>query len=154
MYEPTITLVGHVGSDPTLRVLQSGVEVVSLRVAVTPRKKDKDGTSWVDDTTLWFTVTAWRALATHVAESLHKGDRVVVEGRLSLASWERDGETRTSLEVQASAIGLDLGRAPAGYLRRATPGHGDPGERPDPLDDPFAAPTQREPQERELDVAV
>lgn len=114
MHEPVITLVGNVGRVPRRRVTSAGVSVTDFRLASTPRRLDKAAGTWSDGETTWFGVTCWRALADHVAESLLVGDRVVVTGRLSTSSWKTEtGETRSSLEVEAATVGLDLtwGRA-------------------------------------------
>lgn len=112
MNEPTIELTGHLGADPDLRFTPNGFPVVDLRVATT--RRFKVGEEWQDGETMWFNVSCWKQLAEHVAGSLHKGDKVVVTGRLSQSSWTReDGSVSSKLVIDATAVGIDLSRAPA-----------------------------------------
>lgn len=113
MQEPHITVTGHVGADPRTRVLASGAVVTDFRIASTPRVQDKDG-AWSDGDTIWFGVSCWRALAENVAASLHKGDKVVVSGRLKVSTWKTDlGEQRSGLEIISPVVGFDLSRGTA-----------------------------------------
>jgi len=101
------SIVGNLTEDPELRYTPSGAPVANFRVAVTPRVKDGDG--WKDGETSFFQVTAWRSLAENVAESLTKGARVMVYGRLTQRSWETpEGEKRSVVEVQAEEVGPSL----------------------------------------------
>lgn len=128
MNAPQITVVGHVGWQPRLRTLAGGTVVADVRVAVTPSRFDKTTQAWVDQETLWFDVTCWRSLAEHAVLSLNKGDKVIVTGRLSTRSWtDKGGESRTSLEIDASSVGMDLSRGPV--LQRRL-------ERTPPVEDP------------------
>ncbi len=121
MYEPTITLGGHLGGDPELRYTPNGVPVCDLRVATTPRRQV--GEQWEDKETLWFKVSVWRQLAEHVAESFKKGDRVVVTGKLLQQSYQReDGSVRTDLVVDAAVIGADVSRWPVAVKRTVRAG--------------------------------
>ncbi len=114
MHEPVITVVGNIGREPRQRAVASGAIVADFRVASTPRRFDKGSNSWTDGGTTWFGVTCWRSLAEHCAQSLRKGDRVIVTGRLTTKTWAGpQGEERSSLEIEASAVGLDLTRGPA-----------------------------------------
>lgn len=127
MNTPSITFSGHVAAAPVLR-LAGGAPVTSFRIGATPRRLDKATGSWEDDETLWFTVTAWRALADHCASSLTKGDKVLVTGRLTQSSWKGDdGVVRTGLEVEASSVGIDLSRNSAVSVR-PRPASREPGE--------------------------
>lgn len=129
MHEPVITVVGNVGREPRQRVVASGVAVADFRVASTPRRFDKSTNSWTDVGTTWFAVTCWRTLAEHCAQSLKKGDRVIVTGKLTTRTWSNDqGEERSSLEIEAAAVGLELTRAPALQQRPPRPS----GEADDP----------------------
>ena len=128
MHEPLITVVGNVAGPPRQRTTASGVPVADFRIAATPRKPDKATGTWSDGETIWFGVTAWRALGEHCAVSLKKGDRVVVTGRLTTRSWEVEGgERRSGLEVDATTVGLELSRGSAASLR---PPALQPGEDP------------------------
>ena len=123
MSDTFVTLHGWVGSDVTFRE-PHGVSVANLRVATTPRLK-RDG-RWVDGDTTWYSVTAWRNLADNVRDSLRKGDAVIVHGRLRTDVWERqDGQSATTLCIDATMVGPDLNRGTARFERSARP------ERPD-----------------------
>lgn len=112
MHEPQITLTGNVAFPPKLRTVGSGVPVADFRLACTPRRQDRATGEWSDGPTLWFGVTCWKQLAEHAAASLGKGDRVVVTGRLALRVWSGDdGVERSSYEIEASSLGVDLSRA-------------------------------------------
>ena len=103
----TTTIVGNLTDDPELRFTPNGAPVANFNVAVTPRVKDGD--SWRDDETSFFRCTAWRSLAENLAESLTKGTRVMVQGRLQQRSWETDaGEKRSVVEVQVDEAGPSL----------------------------------------------
>ncbi len=120
MHEPLITIVGNVARPPKLRTVASGHFVTDFRVASTPRRLDKATQTWSDGETLWFAVSAWRALAEHCAASLRTGDRVIVTGRLASRTWQgEDGGDHTALEVDATTIGLDLSRGNATYDKGA-----------------------------------
>jgi single-strand DNA-binding protein len=129
--EPQITLTGNVAAPPSLRQA-AGTAVTSFRVGATPRRYDKATDAWSDGETLWFTVTAWRALAEHCASSLLKGDKVVVSGRLTQRTWTADdGSARTGLEVEAASVGIDLSRGNALSIRKPAAPRGEEGREPD-----------------------
>ena len=122
MNDTHITLHGWVGGEVRYRDVR-GTSVATLRVAVTPRVR-RNG-EWTDGETTWFTVTAWRALADRVAESVNRGDAVVVHGRLSTRTWQDDkGQDVTSLEVEAVYLGHDLSRGTSVFTK-ALPGRPD-----------------------------
>lgn len=104
--EPIITVVGNIGGDPELRFTPAGKAVVNFTVASTPRVKDGD--QYVDGTTTWLRCSAWDAHAENIVESLAKGMRVIVQGRLSTREFEHNGEKRTALELAVDAIGPEL----------------------------------------------
>jgi single-strand DNA-binding protein len=107
MPDTHVSITGNLTEDPELRYTPNGAPVANLRVAVTPRVKDGDG--WKDGETSFFQVTAWRSLAENLAESLTKGARVMVYGRLQQRSWETpEGERRSVVEVQAEEVGPSL----------------------------------------------
>lgn len=117
------TLVGNIGGGaPELRLTPSGVSVGRFRMACTPRKRDGD--KFVDGEPSWYTVNVWRDLAEHVAESLSNGDQVVVYGALSVRTYEKDGERRTSTEVEAYAVGVSLQFATAKPVKAVKGGGG------------------------------
>lgn len=103
-----MTVVGNLADDPELRFTPSGAAVCAFRMASTPRKRDGD--NWVDEDPTWYRVAAWRQLAENVAESLSKGDRVIVYGKLINRAYRIDGEDkdRTSLEVTAEYVGAEM----------------------------------------------
>jgi single-strand DNA-binding protein len=113
----TVTLSGFVATTPTLFRSQSGNDFTSFRIAQTRRYLDRERGEWVDGRTLWFTVKAWKHVARNVALSLHKGDPVVVTGRLSLDEWDGPDGLRTSLVVEATALGPDLTLGEARFAR-------------------------------------
>jgi single-strand DNA-binding protein len=103
-----ISIVGNLTADPELRFTASGKAVASLRVAVSERIKDTDGT-WKDGDATFWKVTVWDRLAEHVGDSLAKGQRVIAVGRVSSRTYEtREGEKRTDYEITADAVGPDL----------------------------------------------
>src|SRR4029450_10030989 len=102
------TIVGNLVDDPELRFTNNGTPVVNFRVAVTQRVQE--GGAWRDGETTFFRVNAWREQAPPLADSLiHKGDRVIVVGRLRQRSWETpDGERRSVAEIEADEVGASL----------------------------------------------
>jgi single-strand DNA-binding protein len=107
MADTHVTLVGNLTDDPEVRVTQAGTQVGSFRLAVTPRVRDGEG--WKNGETSYFRINLWRELADHAAESLGKGDRAVVIGRLKTRAWEApEGERRSTVEVEADEVGPSL----------------------------------------------
>lgn len=123
--ETIITVVGNLTADPELRFTASGAPVASFTVASTPRTFDRQANEWKDAETLFMRCSAWRQLAENVAESLTKGSRVVVQGRLQQRSFEtREGERRTVVEMQADEVGASLRNATAKLTRTSGGGQG------------------------------
>lgn len=115
--------VGNVGSDVELKFTPSGAAVCKFRAAFTPRVKDGD--QWKDGEPLWATVTTWRKLAENIAESIAKGNRVVVLGQIGQRTWETpEGEKRTALEIQAHTVAPDLTFATAKVTKNERSGNG------------------------------
>jgi single-strand DNA-binding protein len=107
MPETFVALVGNLTDDPEVRFTPQGTQVGSFRLACTPRIRQ--GERWIDGDTSYFTVTCWRELAAHAADSLSKGDRALVLGRLKTRSWETpEGERRSVVEVEAEEVGPSL----------------------------------------------
>ena len=107
MADTHVTLVGNLTDDPELRFTPGGAAVANFRLAVTPRVKDGDG--WRDGEPSFFPVTVWRQLAENVAESLSKGDRVMVAGQLRQRTCETpERDKRSTVEVQADEVGPSL----------------------------------------------
>src|SRR5829696_3971789 len=118
------TIVGNLVEDPEVRFTQNGIAVTNLRVAVTQRIQ-QDG-EWRDGDTCFFKVNVWRGQAEHLAESLGKGDRVMVTGRLRQRSWETpEGEKRSVTELEADEVGASLKWATAKVERSSQRGNGD-----------------------------
>ncbi len=119
--EVNVTIVGNLADDPELRYTQGGVAVVSVRVGSTPRTFNRQTSAWEDGETVWVRCTAWREVAENVAQSLTKGSRVVVTGRLKAPSayQSAQGEARASLELEIEEIGPSLRYATASVSRRA-----------------------------------
>ena len=122
--EVSVTIVGNLADDPELRYTQGGVAVVSVRVGSTPRTLNRSTNEWVDGETVWVRCTAWREAAENIAQSITKGTRVVVTGRLKAPSAYQtaQGEARASLELEIDEIGPSLRYATASITRRAREG--------------------------------
>ena len=131
MNETMVTVVGNVVSDPTLRVTTSGAKVTSFRLASTERRFDRGTGGWRDGDTTFWQVSCWRRAAENVADSLAKGQPVVVHGRVRERGYEVEGQRRTSLEIDATTVGHDLSRGVARFRRAAPAGPAGGGERPD-----------------------
>lgn len=118
MGEVTVTVTGTVASEPMKRSTKDGATVVGFRLASTPRRLDRSTGEWSDGETLFFGVSCWRRTAENVVASLSKGDGVLVTGRLSTRSYvTSSGEQRSSLDIDATAVGPDLSRATARPVR-------------------------------------
>jgi single-strand DNA-binding protein len=107
MADTHVTITGNLTADPELKFTPNGAAVANFRIAVTARVRD--GETWRDGETSYFRVNAWRALGEHVADSLSKGDRAIVVGRLKSRSWETaEGEQRSVVEVDADEVAPSL----------------------------------------------
>ncbi len=116
--ETPITLIGNLTADPDLRFTPSGAAVASFTVASTPRTFDRQANEWKDGEAMFLNCSVWRQAAENVAESLTKGMRVVVTGRLKSRSYEtREGEKRTVFEVEVDEVGPSLRFATAKVTR-------------------------------------
>jgi len=112
--DTTLTVIGNLTDDPELRFTPSGAAVAKFRVASTPRFMDKASGEWKDGEPLFLACTVWRQAAENVAESLQRGARVIVSGRLRQRSYEtREGEKRTVIELEVDEIGPSLRYATA-----------------------------------------
>lgn len=147
-----ITLTGNLTADPELRFTPQGKPCAALQVAVNKRVKQPDG-SWADGPASYYSCTAWAQLAEHVAESLTKGSRVIVQGRLEIREYEtRDGQRRVAAEIQVDDIGPSLRFATARSERAARQGAGWPPQAPpvtpraSQAGDPWSPP-QQQPQD-------
>ena len=116
--ETVITVIGNLTADPELRWTQSGAAVADFTVASTPRAYDRTAGEWRDGDTLFMRCSVWRETAENVAESLRKGMRVIVQGRLTQRSYDTpQGERRTVVELQVDEVGPSLRRARAQVTR-------------------------------------
>lgn len=112
--DTVITIVGNLVDDPELRFTPSGAAVAKFRVASTPRYMDRQTNEWKDGDSLFLTCNVWRQAAEHVAESLQRGMRVIVQGRLRQRSYEtKEGEKRTVFEIEVDEVGPSLRNATA-----------------------------------------
>lgn len=112
-----ITLTGLVATTPRHLTTSQGVAITSFRLASSQRRLDPQLNRWVDTDTNWYTVSSFRGLAENAAESIQKGDRVVVVGQLRIRDWENTDRSGTTVEVEASVLGHDLGWGQATYKR-------------------------------------
>lgn len=116
--ETIITVVGNLTSDPELRYTQNGLAVANFTIASTPREFDRQANDWKDGEALFLRATVWREFAEQVSGSLTKGSRVIVQGRLKQRSYEtKEGEKRTSFEIEVDEIGPSLRYATAQVTR-------------------------------------
>jgi single-strand DNA-binding protein len=113
----TIALTGIIATDPRVVTTEAGLDIASFRLASTHRRFDRVKDEWVDGDTNWYTVTAFRALGANAGQSLHKGERVVVLGRLRVRAWEAGDKSGTTVEVDADAIGHDLRWGRSAFVR-------------------------------------
>src|SRR3989440_262365 len=112
--ETTITVIGNLTDDPELRFTPSGAAVAKFRIASTPRTLDRASGEWKDGEPLFLACSVWRQAAENVAESLQRGSRVIVSGRLRQRSYEtKEGEKRTVYELEVDEIGPALRHATA-----------------------------------------
>lgn len=138
--ETTITVIGNVVADPELRFTPSGAAVANFRVASTPRTFNRDTNEWKDSEPLFLGVSVWRQQAENVGESIRRGDRVIVVGRLVQRQYEKDGERRSSYEIQAEDVAPSLRTATAAVTKNGQQ-HGQQGSQQSytaPQGDPWA----------------
>lgn len=152
--ETVITIVGNLTADPELRTTRNGGTVANFSIAATPRVFDKQSNQWIDGDALFLRCSAWRDLATHCAQSLAKGMRVIAQGRLQQRSYQaQDGSNRTVIELQVDEIGPSLRYATAQVQKMQSGGYqgnanGGGYQQPQqaqqqsqaPADDPWGAP--------------
>ena len=125
--ETSITVVGNLVADPELRFTPAGAAVANFRIASTPRRFNRQTRPWEDGEAMYLTCNVWRQAAENVAESLSKGMRVIVQGRLRQRSYEsREGERRSIFEVEVDEVGPSLSFATA-QVTRASRGGGQGG---------------------------
>jgi len=142
--ETTITVIGNLTDDPELRFTPSGAAVANFTVASTPRSFDKQSGEWKDGEALFLRCNIWRQAAENVAETLTRGSRVIVSGRLKQRSYEtREGEKRTVVELEVEEVGPSLRYATAkvNKVSRGSGGggFGGGGSAGGPADDPWGS---------------
>lgn len=139
--EPVLTIVGNLTNDPELRFTPSGQAVASFTVASSARYLDKTSNEWKDGEALYMRCSVWRQYAENVAESLTRGTRVIVTGRLKQRSYEtREGEKRTVIEMDVEDVGPALRYSTAKVTRVQRGGGGFGGDQSTgPENDPWAA---------------
>lgn len=130
----TIIVTGTVATEPEMKLTDSGTARLTFRLASPQRKFDKNQNAWVDTGTNWYTVVAWRRLAENAYDSLGKGDRVIVSGRLSISDWERNGKSGTAIEITAETMGHDLFWGTATFRKPSSA----PASAPTSSSDPWA----------------
>ncbi|MFI7059826.1 single-stranded DNA-binding protein [Kribbella sp. NPDC050124] len=126
--ETVVTLVGNLVDDPELRFTPSGAAVANFRIASTPRTYDRQTGEWKDGESLFLSCSVWRQAAENVAESLQRGMRVIVQGRLKSRSYDdREGNKRTVFEIDVDEVGPSLRSATAKVTRAMRSGPGGDG---------------------------
>jgi len=108
MFTETITVTGLIATTPRHLITQDGLPITSFRLASSQRRFDRASMEWKDGDTNWFTITAFKQLAVNVAESLSKGDRIILTGTLKVRDWDNGERSGTSVEIEADSIGHDL----------------------------------------------
>ena len=124
----TITITGNVATPPESKRTANGVAITTFRVASGQRRYDQEAGAWVDSGTNWYTVSVFRTLADHAYRSLHKGDRVILTGRLRLRDWDNGTRRGTAIEIDADAIGHDLRWGTTTFVRASQRGPAEPAQ--------------------------
>ena len=127
--ETVITVIGNLTSDPELRYTQNGLAVANFTIVSNPTTFDRATNEWKEGDPLFLRATVWKEFAEHVANSLQKGSRVIAQGNLKQRSYEtKEGEKRTSFELDVQAIGQDLRFGTTSYTTNST-GRGETSSR-------------------------
>jgi single-strand DNA-binding protein len=153
--DTVITVIGNLVDDPELRFTPSGKPVANFRIASTPRTFDRQANEWKDGETLWLSCAAWGPMGENVAETLQRGNRVIVQGRLKSRQYEtREGEKRTAFEIDVEEVGPSLRSATAKVTKTTRQGgqqggYSGGGQQQgggygQPADDPWAKPAQQQ----------
>jgi single-strand DNA-binding protein len=144
--ETTLTVIGNLTGDPEVRFLDSGAAMAKFTVASTPRTFDKNSNEWKDGEAMFLACTAWRQLAENTAESLTKGTRVVVTGRLRQHHWDTpEGEKRSMFQLDVEEIGPSLKFATAKVTKATRANNAGGGNGATPPDDPWATASRTAP---------
>jgi single-strand DNA-binding protein len=144
----TISVSGLVATTPRHVVTPDGLPITSFRLASAQRRFDRAQQRWIDADTNWFTVTAFRQLAINSSQSISKGDRVVITGRLRVRDWDNGERSGTSVEIEADSLGHDLGWGTTEFVRtvlvRDADEASDTSSLPESVDDESATTEQAE----------
>lgn len=137
-----ITISGNLSSEPEHKRLPNGTVITEFRVGSTHRRIDKSSGAWVDDETNWYAVSTFGRLAEHAFQSLHKGDGVVLIGRLKIRDWENGDQRGRSVDIHADAIGHDLRWGTSTFQKASSSrvGSSDPREDAPATTDEWAVP--------------
>ncbi len=119
MNEVSVTVVGNVVSEVRSAVTKNGTVVAGFRMVTSERRFDRAIGEWSDGEATYLGVSCWRAMAENVAASVHKGDPVVVHGRLRVRDWEKEGKRGREIEIDAASVGHDLARGTSSFARTA-----------------------------------
>lgn len=130
---PVVSMEGRVVADPELRFSPNGVAVGRVRLVASSRKKNEESGEWEDDKTCWITVTCFKKLAEHVAESVVKGDLINVTGKLQTEEWESDGQKRSATVMVADTVAKSLAFAPIPVAAKETKAEAPPQEDAPPF---------------------
>ncbi|MEV7633384.1 single-stranded DNA-binding protein [Microbacterium sp. NPDC089318] len=141
-----LTIAGNIGNDPISNETRAGKAVINFRVATSSGYFDQRTGAWVEGGTNWYAVSAFGRLAEHARASLHRGDPVIVVGRLRQKEWEANGKKGIDVELTADAIGHDLRRGTSAFVRRP---RSEQATAPTPSD---GAPLSDEPTEADQDA--
>lgn len=125
-----ITVTGLVATTPRHLVTQDALPITSFRLASSTRRFDRGQNRWVDGETNWYTITAFRQLAINSAGSVHKGDRIIVTGKLRVRDWDNGERAGTSVEIEAEGIGHDLTWGASVFTRNVLVRDSDPVDEP------------------------
>jgi single-strand DNA-binding protein len=120
MSQDIITITGIVATTPRHLITSEELAITSFRFATTERRFDRSSDQWIDGDTNWFTVTAFRTLAHNVSKSVHKGDRLIVIGKLRIRDWATEDKAGTNVEIDAEALGHDLMWGTSTFSRNTT----------------------------------
>jgi single-strand DNA-binding protein len=139
--EILVTVVGNLTADPELRFTPNGAAVANFTVASTPRRYDTASKSWKDGDSVFLRCSAWRQMAENVAESLTRGTRVIVTGKLTQRTYEKDGVKRTTTELDVEEVGPSLKHATARIQRGERASTADPWTAGQSTEDPWTTGT-------------
>ena len=117
MNDITTTVIGNAVTDVSLRVTSAGTSVASFRISSNSRRFDKSTSSWIDQEPSYLSITAWSQLAENVALSVHKGQPLVVTGKLKVRQWQDADKSGTNVEIDAIGIGHDLNRGTSEFTK-------------------------------------